>query len=126
MGLSQSTINIDEEKIVEETIKREAMGHQRQQIDALQREARQRDAGLLTAHLPKVNPLTKFTVAERTGIISPPTRGMVYDPRGLPRSVIENRISQTPAFLQQSDRSESYLDNNVISQMRNPRQVQFA
>lgn len=84
-----------------------------------------RDAGMLTQHLPSVNPRTKFTVAQYTGIISPVTRGQTHDVRGLPKSIINNPIKEVPGFLQQADRSEAYLDQREIAMLQGKRQIEF-
>lgn len=109
-------------QVESEQAKRAIASEQRTKIDGLYRESYKRDAGMLTAHLPRVNPLTKFTVAQHTGMISPPTRGQLKDPRGLPAM---NTITETPAFLQQADRSEAYLDTRELAALRRPRNISF-
>ena len=112
----------EQKQIASENVKREVVSEQRQRIDSLMRDSQRRDAGMLTAHLPKVNPLTRFTVAEHTGLISPPTRGQSKDPRGLPNIA---PITETPAFLQPADRNAQYLDTRSISNLRKARQISF-
>lgn len=95
-----------------------------QEISLIKQEAK-RDAGMLTQHLPTVNPRTNFTVRQYTGFISPPTKGQMYDVRGLPKSILNRPITEVPGFLQQADRSEAYLDQREISSLQGKRQIEF-
>lgn len=105
--------------------KKQEIEKEKQQIERIVSQEGYRDAGLLTQHLHKVNPLTKFTVAEHTGYISPPTRGQIFDVRGLPKSAVDQPISEVPGFLQPTDRAESYLDTREIAHLQGPRQIEF-
>ena len=126
MGNSQSEyMNDNEELEQQKQAATQQKSNAEQKIAQMAQQEGFRDVSVLTSHLPRVNPLVNFTVAQHTGYVSPPTRGQTKDPRGLPKSVEQNPITEVPGFLQPSGRAESYLDERDIASLQGPRQISF-